>query len=235
MGAWISYFDSDHPLYVNERHRDVHNALIAADIRAYIPHPEAVVLDYGCGEALHADRVAAAAGRLILCDAGPRLLAALSARFKDHPAIEVRSADALADLPDGCVDLIVMHSVAQYLTDAELDGALATFRRLARPGGVVLLGDIIHPDASVVQETAALLRFAAANGFLLAALGGLVRTALSGYPRLRARLGLSRHHPQAMLARLERAGFKAARAPRNIGHDQSRMTFRATVPPGSHS
>ncbi|HWL05335.1 MAG TPA: class I SAM-dependent methyltransferase [Xanthobacteraceae bacterium] len=231
MGAWISYFDSDHSIYVNDRHRDVHNALIASDIRAYVPGPDAVVLDYGCGDALHADHVAAAAGRLILSDAGPRLLETLAARFADNSKIEVRSAEALAGLPDASVDLIVMHSVAQYLNDAELDSVLATFRRLVRPGGTVLIGDIIHPDVTMIRETAMLLRFAAANGFLPAALGGLVRTALSGYPKLRARLGLSRHHPDAMLARLARAGFTATRAPRNIGHDQSRMTFRATVPP----
>ena len=39
----------------------------------------AAVLDYGCGEALHADIVAETAGRLILCEAAPMVRAALAA------------------------------------------------------------------------------------------------------------------------------------------------------------
>jgi hypothetical protein len=65
MGNWIAFWDSDHSIYVNERHRDVHYRTIAEDIRRYVP-AGATVLDYGCGEALHADIVVADASRLIL-------------------------------------------------------------------------------------------------------------------------------------------------------------------------
>ena len=65
---WISFWNSDHPIYVNARHRDVHYRGIADDVAAYVP-PGATVLDYGCGEALHAELIAAKAGRLILCEA----------------------------------------------------------------------------------------------------------------------------------------------------------------------
>ena len=66
MGDWIAFWDSEHSIYVNARHRDVHYRRIAQDIRAQLP-PGAAVLDYGCGEALHADLVADVARRLILC------------------------------------------------------------------------------------------------------------------------------------------------------------------------
>ena len=58
MGDWIAFWDSEHSIYVNARHRDVHYRRIAQDIRAHLP-AGAAVLDYGCGEALHADIVAA--------------------------------------------------------------------------------------------------------------------------------------------------------------------------------
>jgi hypothetical protein len=77
------------------------------------------------------------------------------------------------------------------------------------------------------MDATALLRFGAANGFLGAAILGLVRTALSDYPRLRARLGVTRYAAAAMIARLQAAGFSAEPAPRNIGHNQARMTFIA--------
>jgi hypothetical protein len=44
---------------------------------------------------------------------------------------------------------------------------------------------------------------------------------------LRSRLGLTFYRPDEMIAHLTQAGFNAARAEENIGHDQSRMTFVA--------
>ena len=58
---WVAYYDSPHSIYVNALHREVHYATIADEIARYVPSPSAAVLDYGCGEALHADRIAAAA------------------------------------------------------------------------------------------------------------------------------------------------------------------------------
>src|SRR5215472_12130742 len=58
MREWIDLYDSDHPIYVNARHRDVHFRDIATDILQFLPGPNATVLDFSCGEALHADIVA---------------------------------------------------------------------------------------------------------------------------------------------------------------------------------
>jgi len=63
--AWLAFWNGSHPIYVNARHKDVHYRLIAKAIAALVPRPDARVLDYGCGEALHADAVAA---RLNLLD-----------------------------------------------------------------------------------------------------------------------------------------------------------------------
>jgi len=71
MDNWIAFWDRPHSIYVNARHKDVHYALIAQQIAALVPSRAARVLDYGSGEALHADLVAAAAGEVLLCDAAP--------------------------------------------------------------------------------------------------------------------------------------------------------------------
>ncbi len=226
MGDWIAFWDSEHSIYVNERHRDVHYRTIAEDIRAYVP-PGACVLDYGCGEALHADLVAAPARVLILCEAAPAVRARLAERFAGHQKIEVRAPEEIAALPPASLDVIVLHSVAQYLTPRELDGLLALFRRLVRADGVLVLGDVIPPHVSAFTDAWALIRFAAADGFLGAALVGLVRTLVSDYWRLRSDLGLTRYGETAMLAKLGAAGFSARRAPANIGHNRARMTFLA--------
>src|SRR6516165_3167095 len=127
---WVAYYDSAHSIYVNARHRDVHYARLADAIVSYIPPPSAAVLDYGCGEALHADRVAAAAGRLTLAEAGPAVRGRLIERFKQNPDIAVISTDRAASLPPQSFDMVIMHSVSQYLTAEEFDRTAALFHRL---------------------------------------------------------------------------------------------------------
>jgi SAM-dependent methyltransferase len=226
MGDWIAFWDSEHSIYVNARHRDVHYRTIAQDVRAHLP-AEATVLDYGCGEALHADLIAASAKALILCEAAPKVRAALARRFAGLAKVKVCAPDEIAALPARSLDAVVLHSVAQYLTPQELDALLATFHRLLKESGVLILGDVIPPHVSALGDALALLRFAAANGFLGAALVGLLRTLLSDYWRVRSRLGLTRYAEAAMIAKLAGSGFSARRAPKNIGHNAARMTFIA--------
>jgi SAM-dependent methyltransferase len=139
----------------------------------------------------------------------------------------VLTPDETAALPAGSFDLIVMHSVAQYLSAAELDALLKLFRRLVKPDGLFILGDIVPPHLAAPAAAWALLRFGAANGFFWAAVGGLMRIFVSDYLRLKKTIGLSHYDEAAMLEKLKRAGFKPERAKRNIGHNQWRMTFLA--------
>jgi SAM-dependent methyltransferase len=226
MRDWIDFYDSAHPIYVNARHRDIHFRRLADDLAAYV-RPGAVVLDYGCGEALHADLIATSAGNLTLCEAAPKVRAALARRFGTHSRITTRSPEEVAALAAGAFDVIVMHSVAQYLTPRELDARLAEFHRLLKSDGLLVLGDVMPPHVSAANDAIALLRFAAANGFLGAALIGLARTRASRYWRLRSRLGLTRYSETAMIEKLTAAGFRAHRADANIGHNPARMTFLA--------
>jgi SAM-dependent methyltransferase len=125
------------------------------------------------------------------------------------------------------VDLAVMNSVAQYMTAAELDSAFAVIRRLLKPGGRLVLGDVLRPEVGMARDVIALLRFALAHGFLKDALIGLISTALSDYRQLRSRVGLQRYGEAEMIAKLQAAGFSAARAQVNMGHNPWRMTFVA--------
>jgi ubiquinone/menaquinone biosynthesis C-methylase UbiE len=231
MRAWIDFYDSAHSIYVNARHRDIHFRRLASDLAGYV-RPGAVVLDYGCGEALHADVVAAEAERLILVEPASGVRARLAARWTKEPKIEVGGADRIGHIDDHSIDLIIMHSVAQYLTGPELDAVLAQFRRLLKPDGMLVLGDVIHPKTSAASDAAALLRFGARDGFFFAAVAGLARTVLSPYSRLRSSLGLTRYDEKAMIEKLEASGFTARRAGENIGHSRARMTFLA-LPAGS--
>jgi SAM-dependent methyltransferase len=225
--GWLTFWDSAHSIYVNARHRDVHYSLIAQQIAALVPSPQARVLDYGCGEALHADRVAAAASELLLCEGAPRVRAGVAARFAGNAKIRVVAPEEIERAADHSLDLIVLHSVAQYLTPDELAKLLTLFHRLLNADGILVVSDVIPADVAASTDALALLRFGAKNGFFVAAITGLVRTVLSDYWRLRTRYGLTRYGEAAMTEKLAAAGFAAQRAPSNIGHNQARMAFMA--------
>ena len=227
MDDWIDYYDSTHTIYVSKLHRDVHFKIIADDIIGYISSPDAVVLDYSCGEATSASQVSARCGRLILAEPAPGVRGRLIARFARDLTIKVRSLDDLRYLDDKSVDLAVMISVAQYMTPAELDAAFASIRRLLKPGGRFVLGDILQPQVGAVTDVVALLKLAAAHGFMKDAVYGLARTYLSDYWQLRSKIGLQRYSEQEMVAKLAAAGFSASRAHVNVGHNPARMTFVA--------
>ncbi len=227
MDDWIDYYDSTHTIYASKLHRDLHFQLIANDIVGYISSPDAVVLDYACGEALSAAKVAEACRKLILAEPAPGVRGRLIARFAPNTKIRVRSLDDIRNLAEKSVDLVVMNSVAQYMTSAELDAAFAVIKRLLKPTGRLILGDILRPEVGMARDVIALLRFAAKHGFLKDALIGLVSTALSDYRQLRSRVGLQRYGEAEMVAKLAAAGFTASRAHFNIGHNPWRMTFVA--------
>jgi SAM-dependent methyltransferase len=234
MSDWIDFYDFKHSvIYVNARHRDVHYRTIAQDIRAYVPSAKARVLDYGCGDASSAELIAAACEHLTMVEAAPNVRAALAARHAGHAKISVVTPDQAAAMRAGSLDLIVLHSVAQYLSGSELDRLLATFRRLLKPDGLFVIGDIVPPHLAAPAAALALLRFGAQNGFFWAALFGLMRIFVSDYLRLKKTVGLAHYTAPAMLEKLKAAGFSAQRAPRNIGHNQQRMTFLARLDPGA--
>jgi ubiquinone/menaquinone biosynthesis C-methylase UbiE len=227
MDDWIDYYDSTHTIYVSKLHRDLHFKLIARDIIGCISSPDAVVLDYACGEALSAAKVAEACGMLYLAEPAPGVRGRLIARFAPNTKIRVRSLEDLRKMPEQSIDLVMMNSVTQYMTSDELDSAFAIIRRLLRSNGRLIVGDVLRPEVGMLKDVIALLRFAKHHGFLRDALIGLISTALSDYRQLRTRLGLQRYSEKEMIGKLARCGFAAARVAVNIGHNPWRMTFVA--------
>src|SRR6266702_6222024 len=119
MDDWIDYYDSTHTIYVSKRHRDLHFQVIARDIIGYISSTDAVVLDYACGEALSAARVAEACGKLYLAEPAPGVRGRLIARFAPNTKIRVRSLEDVRKMEESSIDLTIMNSVAQYMTPDE--------------------------------------------------------------------------------------------------------------------
>jgi SAM-dependent methyltransferase len=228
MRSWIEFWDSNHAIYVNNRHKQLHARCVSRDIAQHIRSANAVVLDHGCGEALYAAEIASRCGRLILCEAAPSVRAKLAARVAGHPKIDVVAPDGVAALPDDSLDLVIANSLVQYLGRGELAILLGSWRRKLKPGGKLIVSDVISPQVSPVTDALALLRFAWSGRFLGAAIIGLMRTAFSHYGKMRAEVGFSMYREEEFLSLLRAHGYEAARIYPNFGHNQARMAFRGT-------
>lgn len=227
MKSWVEFWNSDNPIYVSDRHKMLHYRGIAQDIRDLIPDGDPVVLDFGCGEALSADLVAARCRKLLLADAAPAVREKLAQRFAGTRGIQVLSPEDVAALHEGSLDLAVIHSVAQYLGKGEFTLLVRQLADKLKPGGSLIVGDILPNGLSATTDAGALLAFGWQGGFLVPAVAGLARTALSDYRKIRGELGLTHYDEAEMLAMLDGAGLTARRLEKNLGHNQARMAFAA--------
>jgi SAM-dependent methyltransferase len=225
---WRDFWNQENSIYVNDRHRMLHDDGIAQGVASLVNDPTSVVLDFGCGEASGAALVAATCARLYLYDSAPKVRANLRLRFSRNARITVLEAGGIDEVEDQSLDLIVVNSVLQYIERADFEALLDRAKSKLRDGGRFVVADIISPGAKATDDIIALLKFAAAGGFFFAAIGGLVTTFFSDYRKLRAELGLTRYNEAEMIELFKKHGFVAKRAPNNIGHNQTRMMFVAT-------
>jgi len=226
--SWREFWNQPHSIYVSERHALLHHDRIAKDIGALVPSQNAIVLDYGCGETTAALETARHCGQLYLFDAAPNVQDKLRRRYAGEQKITVLTEDGFLVLPDASLDMVVCNSVLQYLRADETARLTEIWHDKLKPGGRLVLGDVIPPDLSAMDDVKALLTFAFEGGFLFAALRGLVATFFSNYRTLRDEIGLTAYSEDDMLSLLSAHGFEATRATHNIGHHQGRMTFIAT-------
>ncbi|MFI7135785.1 methyltransferase domain-containing protein [Nonomuraea sp. NPDC050153] len=101
------------------------------------------VLDLGCGPGTDLAAMAAAVapvGRVIGVDRDPAMIAEARGRLAGQPLIEVRSGDVHAlPLEESVVDRARTDRVLQHVADPAQ--VLAEFRRVARPGGRIVMAE----------------------------------------------------------------------------------------------
>lgn len=231
MKSWLDFWNAPNAIYVSRRHREAHYAKVLSGIRRFMPAGgAAVVLDWGCGDALAADDLAQTCRTLLLYDRADSTRSRLLSNYAGSPKIRVLDDAELGAVAPASVDLIIVNSVVQYLDRRQFGDALRLFHRLLMGDGKLLLGDIIAPDTPLVGHVTTFLRFAWRNGFFVAAIIGLARNFISPYRKLRRDAGYACYTPTQMLGLLDDNGFVGERLTSNIAVSQLRSSYLARKP-----
>jgi cyclopropane fatty-acyl-phospholipid synthase-like methyltransferase len=225
--GWRGYWEriDDAQLVFSVEARDY-----AARVRRLIGlEPDMSVLDFGCGFGHTSRALAGDVANVALWDASANVRREALARIADVANAElVDFTNPHHDFREH-FDLILVHSVLQYMSADEITMWLARWRRMLRPGGRVALSDLIVPGAGGPGELVSYLFFALRHGFFCNAFVHGVRETAS-YWRARQSRPLTVVTRPGLEAWAATAGFDVEWLRENLSHRSARATavLRAT-------
>jgi ubiquinone/menaquinone biosynthesis C-methylase UbiE len=120
-------------------------------LRFHLPARGHRAVDLGCGTGLHTELLADRYDEVLAVDLSAPMLAH-ARRHRARPNVDYRQADLRDVTPatDGTFDLVFSAYTLHHLPD--LDGALHRVRALVRPGGRVLLVDLVDDRSPVPRS-----------------------------------------------------------------------------------
>ena len=132
-------------LEVVYRTRDIRRRRALAE-EALAPQPGDEVLDVGCGPGFYVVDILDIVGEngaVTGVDASASMLAIAARKTGDRPNVRLLEGEA-TELPvgDASVDRAISVQVFEYLSDVDVEAALAELMRVVRPGGRVVIWDI---------------------------------------------------------------------------------------------
>jgi SAM-dependent methyltransferase len=237
LDSWLSFWNAPQHLYVNPEHaarlyREIAEELVRA---AEIGKGDRC-LDFGCGEALGCPVLLAQGASVLLYDPVERMRRLAGGRFGRMAGVTLIDRADLVTVPPASLDVIYVISVVQYLARDQLPGLLGQWYQQLRPGGRLVLGDVIPRGIGPLSDSLALLAYCRRHGHLLGAVRSMLATALSDYRRVRRALGLTCYDEAEIRDLLGSHAFAVTRHPCNLGVSQARMTFvgRRLARPGEN-
>jgi GT2 family glycosyltransferase/2-polyprenyl-3-methyl-5-hydroxy-6-metoxy-1,4-benzoquinol methylase len=220
-GSWGTFWEE-----TPEKHR-----IVRAEAQDYVErlsrvlplHGRLQVLDFGCGTGHVAEELAPRVESVSLWDGAHSIRVRTAGRLAHLRNIQFLDLSEQTDFAAcGPFDLILSHSVVQYMTREELAQWLGRWRSMLAPQGAIILSDLIGATRSTLRELFDLLWFAARRRVLVDA---LVEEAVSVRRYARARLDAPlltvTPHDLAELTRGDDLSLQVL--PQNLGHKSRRL------------
>ena len=182
-----------------------------------------VVLDFGCGESPK-ETLAEAVSELFLFGDAQEISKRLFSKYKGKKNINVvYGLDTSTSF-----SIIFVCSVIQYLSKEEFTERLKYFRSVMKPGGRLIISDVIPKNISGLKELLTLLFVAAKNNFLKDAILNLFRMMKGEYGSLRKSHNLTKYDEDEIFALLQEAGF-SPEIHSNIGLNKDRYCVVSSI------
>lgn len=185
------------------------------------------VLDFGCGLGFVSALLATKVKNLFYWDYSANMLATAGARLATTGnAQAVNLSGPGGDLDRiGDLDLIVVNSVVQYMSEDDLGDWLAKWKSMLGTAGVLVISDLILPQPAFFKEVSDSLKFSARQGFL-------IRTIVKNFAQYARYLKARRDAPmmrysKASFSRLaENAGFSVDFIAENLTYRTNRYSAK---------
>jgi SAM-dependent methyltransferase/ribosomal protein S18 acetylase RimI-like enzyme len=191
---------------------------------AHLLNPEDHVLDFGCGFGFVANELAPCVQQLSLWDASANMRQRARLNVASHQNIQfLERSELFEQSQKRQFDLVLVNSVVQYMTDAELNFWLATWRECLTPEGQLVLSDLIPEDYQGRSDMLALLRFSLRHGFLLRVVQEGIKE-IRRYRGMRHALPLKRFSQEELIQRAAAYGLSIRFTPQNLTYRQQRFT-----------
>lgn len=188
------------------------------------PGSHARVLDFGCGFGFVAAMLAPRVGQIFLWDASTNMRQRARVNVAGQPNIRfIDLSDPRAVASELRFDLILVNSVAQYMTRDDFSAWLVLWRDMLAPKGRVVVSDLIPPTYPASSDIVDLLRFSARRRVLARAIWQLFGD-LWRYWRVRTACPLTRIGREELSRLGQTAGFVVSFLPRNLTHFTKRST-----------
>jgi cyclopropane fatty-acyl-phospholipid synthase-like methyltransferase len=181
------------------------------------------VMDFGCGTGHIAETLAQRVSEVAVWDASHAVRARTGKRLAGHPNISFLDLnDDIGTQRAGRFDLILSHSVVQYMTHAEFARWLCTWASMLTTNGAIVLSDVVTDGRTTARELFDLAVFATRHHALLGTLLDELSSVLR-YAHTRANASLLTLRPGELTALAHEQGLQLEVLPANLGHKTGRL------------
>ena len=219
--SWSQFWETD-TTYACDKHKKIVEDQTLKQQLSFVSQND-VVLDFGCGESPK-ETLAEAVSELFLFGDAQEISKRLFSKYKGKKNINVvYGLDTSTSF-----SIIFVCSVIQYLSKEEFTERLKYFRSVMKPGGRLIISDVIPKNMSGFKELLTLLSVAAKNNFLMDAILNLFRMMKGEYGSLRKSHDLTKYDKDEIFALLKEAGF-SPKLHSNIGLNKDRYCVVSSI------